>query len=98
MSAAFPYTEQQSAEARPYRLKHFQYRSFHHRLFRGWQQSELHRRIAQHPDVEMPQLPCRSRLCIGVSKPPDGMMGNNDHHAAPEQIGEDIPKGAVKHA
>ena len=25
-------------------------------------------------------------------------MGNNDHHAAPEQIGEDIPKGAVKHA
>ena len=40
LSAAFPYTEQQSAEARPYRSKHFQYRSSYHRLSRGWQQSE----------------------------------------------------------
>ena len=26
------------------------------------------------------------------------MIGYNDHHAAPEQIGENVPEGAVKYA
>ncbi len=37
-------------------------------------------------------------LPSGIDKPPDRRIGNNDHHTAPEQIGEDVSKGAVKHA
>ena len=38
-----------------------------------------------------------SPLPSGIDKPPDRRIGNNDHHTAPEQIGEDISKGAVKY-
>ena len=36
-------------------------------------------------------------LYLRISKTPDGMIRNNNHHATPEQIGENIPKGTVKH-
>ena len=38
-----------------------------------------------------------SPLPSGIGKPPDRKTGNNDHHTAPEQIGEDISKCAVKY-
>ena len=57
----------------------------------------LHRHIAQYPNVEIPHLTRCSRLYLRISKTPDRMIRNNDHHATPEQIGENIPKGAVKH-
>lgn len=56
------------------------------------------RHIAQHSGVEILQLPSISRLCPGISKAPDSMIGNSDHHPAPEQIGENVAKGAVKYA
>ena len=126
-SAAFPYTEQRSAEARPCKEIRFQYMSYLHRLSCGWQQRKqatckqkikpaigsgngiarpqaardpkniLHRHIAQYPNVEIPHLTRCSRLYLCISKTPNGMIRNNDHHATPEQIGENIPKGAVKH-
>ena len=40
---------------------------------------------------------CSSPLPSGIGKSPDRKTGNNDHHTAPEQIGEDISKGAVKY-
>ena len=57
----------------------------------------LHRHIAQYPNVEIPHLTGCSRLYLRISKTPDGMIRNNNHHATPEQIGENIPKGTVKH-
>ena len=41
---------------------------------------------------------CSSPLPSGIGKSPDRKTGNNDHHTAPEQIGEDVSKCAVKHA
>ena len=55
------------------------------------------RHITQHPDMEISQLPRRSRLRSRISKPPYRMIGNSNHHAAPKQIRENIPKGAVKY-
>ena len=55
----------------------------------------LHRHIAQYPNVEIPHLTRCSRLYLRISKTPDGMIRNNNHHATPEQIGENIPKGTV---
>ena len=125
-SAAFPYTEQRSAGARPCREIRFQYMSYLHRLSCGWQQCEqatckqkikpaigsgngitrpqtagdpksiLHRHIAQHPNVKIPHLTRCSCLYLRISKTPDRMIRNNDHHATPEQIGKNISKGAVK--
>ena len=57
----------------------------------------LHRHIAQYPNVEIPHLTRCSCLYLRIGKAPDGMKRNNDHHATPEQIGKNIPKGAVKH-
>ena len=126
-SAAFPYTEQRSAGARPCREICFQYMSCLHRLSCGRQQckqaackqkikpaigsgngitrpqtagdpkSILHRHTAQHPNVKIPHLTRCSCLYLRISKTSDRMIRNNDHHATPEQIGENIPKGAVKH-
>ena len=125
-SAAFPYTEQRSAGARPCREICFQYMSCLHRLSCGRQQckqaackqkikpaigsgngitrpqtagdpkSILHRHIAQHPNVKIPHLTRCSCLYLRISKTSDRMIGNNDHHATPEQIGKNISKGAVK--
>ena len=58
----------------------------------GDPKSILHRHIAQHPNVKIPDLTCCSRLYQSINKPSDGMIRNNDHHATPEQIGENIPK------
>ena len=41
---------------------------------------------------------CISPLPSGIDKTPDRKTGDNDHHTAPEQIGEDVSKCAVKHA
>ena len=57
----------------------------------------LHRHIAQYPNVEIPHLTRCSRLYLRISKTPDRMIRNNDHHATPEQIGENIPKSTVKY-
>ena len=57
----------------------------------------FHRHIAQYPNVEIPHLTRCSRLYLRISKTPDGMIRNNNHHATPEQIGENIPKGTVKY-
>ena len=55
------------------------------------------RHIAQYPNVEIPHLTRCSRLYLRISKTPDGMIRNNNHHATPEQIGENIPKSTVKY-
>ena len=57
----------------------------------------LHRHIAQYPNVEIPHLTRCSRLYLRISKTPDRMIRNNDHHTTPEQIGENIPKSTVKY-
>lgn len=54
------------------------------------------RHIAQHSGVEILQLARISRQRPGISKAPYSMIGNSDHHPAPEQIGENVAKGAVK--
>jgi len=63
----------------------------------GNPKSILHRHIAQYPNVEIPHLTRCSRLYLRISKTPDRMIRNNDHHATPEQIGENIPKSTVKY-
>ena len=62
----------------------------------GDSKSILHRHIAQHPNVKIPHLTRCSCLYLRISKTPDRMIRNNDHHATPEQIGKNISKGAVK--
>ena len=47
-------------------------------------------------DVEVPHIPRRARLRFRIDKPPNGAEGEPYHHAAPDQIGEDVPKGAVE--
>ena len=63
----------------------------------GAPKSILHRHIAQHPNVKIPHLTRCSCLYLRISKTPDRMIRNNDHHATPEQIGENIPKSTVKY-
>ena len=46
--------------------------------------------------MEIPHIPRRIRLSVGVDQPTNGTEGEHDHHAAPDQIGEDVPKGAVE--
>jgi len=45
--------------------------------------------------VKIPQVPSFSRLCLCVDKTVDGTIGDKDHHAAPEQVGENVTKGTV---
>ena len=46
--------------------------------------------------MEVLHIPRRPRLPLGVDQPPDGAVRENDHHAAPDQVGEDVPEGAVE--
>ena len=46
--------------------------------------------------MKPPHIPRRARLPIGVYQPPDGAVRENDHHAAPDQVGENIPESAVE--
>ena len=46
--------------------------------------------------MEIPHIPRRARLPVGVDQPPDGAEGEPYHHAAPDQVGENVPKGAVE--
>jgi hypothetical protein len=50
----------------------------------------------QHADVEISHIPRRARLRFRIGKPPYGAEGEPDHHAAPDQVGENIPEGAVE--
>ena len=44
----------------------------------------------------MPHIPRRARLPIGVDQPTNGAEGEPYHHAAPDQVGENIPEDAVE--
>ena len=46
--------------------------------------------------MEVLHIPRRPRLSIGVDKPSNGAVRENDHHAAPDQVGEDVPEGAIE--
>ena len=46
--------------------------------------------------MEIPHIPRRARLRFRIGKPSNGAEGEPYHHAAPDQIGEDVPKGAVE--
>ena len=46
--------------------------------------------------MEIPHIPRRIRLPVGVDQPPDGAEGEPYHHAAPDQVGENVPEGAVE--
>ena len=46
--------------------------------------------------MEVPHIPRRARLPIGVDQPTDGAEGEPNHHAAPDQVGENIPEDAVE--
>ena len=59
---------------------------------------EIFRRSkAQHGGMKVPHIPRRTSLTTRISEAPYGAEGERDHHAAPDQVGEDIPIGAVKH-
>ena len=51
---------------------------------------------AQHADVEIPHIPRRACLPIGVDQSTNGTEGEPNHHAAPDQVGENIPEDAVE--
>ena len=42
-------------------------------------------------------MPRRIRLSACVNKPADSTEGQHDHHAAPDQVREDVAIGAVEH-
>ena len=46
--------------------------------------------------MEIPHIPRRIRLPIGVDQPTNGTEGETYHHAAPDQVGENVPEGAVE--
>ena len=46
--------------------------------------------------MEIPHIPRRARLGICIGKPPNGAEGEPYHHAAPDQIGEDITESTVE--
>ena len=46
--------------------------------------------------MEIPYIPRRARLPIGVDQPTNGTEGETYHHAAPDQVGENVPEGAVE--
>ena len=56
----------------------------------------LRERKAQHADVEIPHIPRRARLRFRIDQPSNGAVGEPYHHAAPDQVGEDVPEGAVE--
>ena len=46
--------------------------------------------------MEVPHIPRRARLRFRIGKPSNGAEGEPYHHAAPDQVGEDVPEGAVE--
>ena len=46
--------------------------------------------------MEVSYIPRRARLPIGVDQSTDGAEGEPNHHAAPDQVGENVPEGAVE--
>ena len=46
--------------------------------------------------MEVPHIPRRARLRFRIDKPTNGAEGEPYHHAAPDQIGENIPEDAVE--
>ena len=46
--------------------------------------------------MKPPHIPHRACLSLGVDQPPNGTEGEPDHHAAPDQVGENVPVGAVE--
>ena len=46
--------------------------------------------------MEIPHIPRRIRLLVGVDQPTNGTEGETYHHATPDQVGENVPEGAVE--
>ena len=46
--------------------------------------------------MEVPHIPRRARLRFRIDKPSNGAEREPYHHAAPDQVGEDIPEDAVE--
>ena len=46
--------------------------------------------------MEIPYIPRRARLRFRIDKPANGAVRERDHHAAPDQVGENVPEGAVE--
>ena len=47
--------------------------------------------------MEAAHIPRRACLRFRIGKPPNGAEGEPYHHAAPDQVGENIPEDAVEH-
>ena len=46
--------------------------------------------------MEIPHIPRRARLSVCIDKSAQGAEGKEDHHAAPDQVGENVPEGTVE--
>ena len=46
--------------------------------------------------MEIPHIPRRIRLLVGVDQPPNGAEGEPYHHAAPDQVRENVSESAVE--
>ena len=46
--------------------------------------------------MEVPHIPRRVRLRFRIDKPANGAVREHDHHAAPDQVGENVPEDAVE--
>ena len=46
--------------------------------------------------MKVPHIPRRARLRFRIDQPTDGAEGEPYHHAAPDQVGENIPEDAVE--
>ena len=46
--------------------------------------------------MEISHVPRRARLRFRIGKPANGAEGEPNHHAAPDQVGENIPEDAVE--
>ena len=46
--------------------------------------------------MEIPYIPRRARLRFRIDKPANGAVREHDHHAAPDQVGENVPEDAVE--
>ena len=46
--------------------------------------------------MKPPHIPRRAHLRFRIGKPSNGAEGEPYHHAAPDQVGENVPEGAVE--
>ena len=46
--------------------------------------------------MKPPHIPCRAHLRFRIGKPSNGAEGEPYHHAAPDQVGENVSEGAVE--